>query len=188
MREKKDGSFSRILNLKKLNKHVEYLHFKMDSVWTAIRLMTPNCYMASIDLKDAYYSVPILPSHQKYLKFQWNNVLYQYTCFPNGLALCPKKFTKLMKRVYATLRQLGHISSAYIDDSWLMGIDWYTCARSVIDTAKVRVCCSPSEIGPCANPATCVFGFYFGFCTYGSEKACILKEAATHLLSLTPAL
>ena len=27
--------------------------------------------MASIDLKDAYYSVPIATAHQKYLKFQW---------------------------------------------------------------------------------------------------------------------
>ena len=107
-----------ILNLKSFNQHIEYQHFKMDSVWTAIRLMTPSCYMASIDLKDAYYSVPIAESHQKYLKFEWKNMLYQFTCFPNGLAFCPRKFTKLMKPVFATLRQLGHLSSGYIDDSW----------------------------------------------------------------------
>ena len=65
---------------------VEYQNFKMDSVWTAIRLITPNRYMASIDLKDAYYSVPIAKPHQKYLKFEWNNMLYKFTCFPNSLA------------------------------------------------------------------------------------------------------
>lgn len=63
--EKKDGSHRMIFNLKSFNKHLTYYHFKMDSVWTAIRLLTPNCYMASIDLKDAYYSVPIANSHQK---------------------------------------------------------------------------------------------------------------------------
>ena len=46
-----DGSFRMILNLKRFNQHVEYQHFKMDSIWTTIRLITPNCYMASIDLK-----------------------------------------------------------------------------------------------------------------------------------------
>jgi len=46
---KKDGSYGMILNWKRFNQHVEYRHFKMDSVWTAIRLITPNSYMASID-------------------------------------------------------------------------------------------------------------------------------------------
>ena len=77
--------------------------------------MTPNCYMAAVDLKDAYYSVPIAVAHQKYLKFEWGGKLqYQFTCFPNGLAFCQRKFTKLMKPAYAVLRQVGHINSPYI--------------------------------------------------------------------------
>ena len=39
-----------ILNLKGLNKHIEKHHFKMDTLWSAVRLMTPHCFMASIDL------------------------------------------------------------------------------------------------------------------------------------------
>ena len=46
IRPKKDGGFRLILNLKNLNEHVEYQHFKMDTLQSAIRLMTPNCYMA----------------------------------------------------------------------------------------------------------------------------------------------
>ena len=114
-----------------------YLHFKMDTLKDAIRLMKPNCYMASIDLKDAYYSVPINKSHQKYLKFMWNNVLYAFTCFPNGLAFCPRKFTKLLKPVYSTLRQLGHVSSPYIDDSFLEGDDYQSCLENLVDTIKL---------------------------------------------------
>jgi len=134
---KKDGSYRMVLNLKSFNQHIEYQHFKMDSLWTAIRLMTPSCYMASVDLKDACYSVPIAESHQKYLKFEWKNMLYQFTCFLNGLAFCPRKFTKPMKPVFATLRQLGHLSSGYIDDSWLMGSVWNDCAKNVVDTVKL---------------------------------------------------
>ena len=93
LRPKPDDSHRMILNLKQLNKSVEYEHFKMGTLWTIIRMMKPNCYMASIYIKDAYYSVPIAETDQKYLKFEWQGVLYKFTCFPNGLALCPRKFT-----------------------------------------------------------------------------------------------
>lgn len=63
VRPKKDGSYRMILNLKSLNQYVEYHHFKLDTIWTA--MMTPECFMASIDLKDAYYSVHIDDLHQK---------------------------------------------------------------------------------------------------------------------------
>ena len=41
----------------------------MKSINQVIDIVRPNVYMASIDLKDAFYSIPIHPEHQKYLKF-----------------------------------------------------------------------------------------------------------------------
>ena len=137
VRSKKDGTTRMILNLQSLNEHVVYLHFKMNTLKNAISLMKPNCFMASIDLKGAYYSVPIAQVHQKYLKFQWENKLYAFTCFPNGLEFCFRKFTKLRKPVYSVLRQLGHASSPYIDDSYLQGDDYYSCLANVIDTVRL---------------------------------------------------
>ena len=58
-RPKKDGSVRIILNLKKLNESMDYQHFKMETLNHALQLMTQGCYMASIDLKDAYYSIPV---------------------------------------------------------------------------------------------------------------------------------
>ena len=49
-RPKKDGSHRLILNLKKLNEHIVYHHFKMDSLHSATQLMKPNCWMAVLDL------------------------------------------------------------------------------------------------------------------------------------------
>ena len=109
---KKDGSFRLILNLKELNEYVQYHHFKMDTVNTSFTLLFRNCYLASVDLRDAYYSVPVAKQHQKYLKFSWNGNLYQFTAMPNGLACAPRYFTKLMKPVFATLRQKGYISTS----------------------------------------------------------------------------
>ena len=147
--------------------------------------------MASIDSKDAYYSVPTAKSHQKYLKFEWNNMLFQFTCFPNGLAFCPRKFTKLMKPVFATLRQFGHLSSGYIDDSWLMGPDWDDCAKNVVDAVKLL-----DTLGFVVQPEKSVFIptqklMFLGF-TLDSvpmqvsptpDKALKLKQAATDLLN-----
>ncbi|CAB4016914.1 Hypothetical predicted protein [Paramuricea clavata] len=152
LKEKKDGSYRMILNLKRLNAHVQYHHFKMESIQSAIRLLTPNCFMASIDLKDAYYCVPIASFHHKYLKFEWNGSLYQFTCFPNGLACCPRKFTKLMKPVFCYLRKLGHQSSPYIDDSLLTGQTYDDCAANVIDTTQLI-----DNLGFIAHPDKSVF-------------------------------
>ena len=58
-----------ILNLKRLNKFVDYKHFKMESLQNVLELIRPGIYMASIDLKDAFYSVPIHKNHQAYLAF-----------------------------------------------------------------------------------------------------------------------
>ena len=48
-------------------------------------MVKQHCFMASVDLKDAYYSVPIAEEDKKYLKFQWQGKLYKYVCFPNDL-------------------------------------------------------------------------------------------------------
>ena len=75
VRPKKDGAHWMILNLKDLNEHGQYHHFKIETLIDAIRLMTPNCFMASVDLKDAYYSILIAKEHQKYLKFEFEGSL-----------------------------------------------------------------------------------------------------------------
>ena len=53
--------------------------------------------MASIDLKDAYYSVSIHSDFQKYLKFSWRGQLYKFVCFPNGLTLALDMIHKIVK-------------------------------------------------------------------------------------------
>ena len=66
-------------------------------------MVTRNCFMTTIDLKDAYYSVAISRLFQKFLKFKWEDKLYCFTCFPNGLRPCPRKFTELNKAPITTL-------------------------------------------------------------------------------------
>ena len=131
---KKDGSHHLILNLKQFNTNVAHHHFKMDFIQTIAKLVTPNCFMASLDLKDAYYSLPIRKADRKFLCFMWRGELYEFTCLPNGLASAPRQFTKTLKPVLATLHKQGHISVAHIDDCYLQSQTYEQCVGNVIDT------------------------------------------------------
>ena len=123
-----------ILNLKKLNKHIAHNHFKIDTLQSCINLMNKNYYMGSRDLSDAYYSISISPESQKYLKFRVGHQLNKFITLPNGLSSAPRIFTKLMKPVYSTLRTRSHISSGYLDDSFLLGDTPDQCKANINDT------------------------------------------------------
>ena len=122
-RPKKNGGTRIILDLSELNKCLDYQHFKMDNIHTATYLITPNCYLASVDLRDAYYSVPVHPEHRKYLKFIWNQKMWQFKVLPNGLSTAPRLFTKLLKPVFSQLRREGHTVVGYLDDTIIIGKD-----------------------------------------------------------------
>ena len=67
IRQKPDGSCRLIRNLKNLNEDMPYIHFKMETLQSFLSLITPGCYLASLDLKDAYYSVAVHPDHTRFL-------------------------------------------------------------------------------------------------------------------------
>ena len=117
VREKSSGGFRIILNLSSLNKFVNYEHFKMESLDFAISLISKDCFLASVDLKDAYYSISIAREHRRFLKFYWRGILYHFSRLPMGLACAPRFFTKLLKPVFSALRSFGFLSVIYIDDT-----------------------------------------------------------------------
>lgn len=121
LRQKRNGSHRLILNLKPLNPYVEYFHFKMTTLSSALELITPNCFMASIDLSDAYYSVRVSPGHRKFLQFEFENQQYRFTCLANGISSAPRTFTKLLKVPLSHLREQHNIIvTAYLDDLLLI--------------------------------------------------------------------
>ena len=66
---KKGDELHPVINLKPLNHFVEYHHFKMEGLSSFFVFINPNDYMISMDLKDAFLSVPIHADHSKYLLF-----------------------------------------------------------------------------------------------------------------------
>ena len=131
---KHDGGHRLILNLKHLNEFVEKHHFKMETLKTALSLVKPNAFFGSLDLRQAYYSLPIHKECRKFLRFIWDGVIYEYSSLPNGLSTGTRIFSKLLKPMYSALRKLGHTNVAYIDDSFLQSDTYHECVRNISDT------------------------------------------------------
>lgn len=136
-RPKKDGRARIILNLKQFNNHMQHIHFKMETLKSAVNLMTPDCYFGSVDIADAFYSIPICAQDRKYFRFMYDGGKYQFTALVMGLSTAPRVFTKVLKPVFSCLRAKGHISTIYIDDSCLQGRTFETCLSNITDTVTL---------------------------------------------------
>ena len=137
-RPKKDGKIRIILNLKSFNEnYLEKQHFKMETLQSAVNAMRPNCFFGSVDLAEAFYSIPIKVSDRKFFRFWHLNQKFQFTALIMGLTHSPRVFTKILKPVFAHLRAKGHISSAYIDDSCLQGSTYDRCLKNIHDTIQL---------------------------------------------------
>ena len=139
LRYKKDGSPRPIINLKNLNSHIVYSHFKMETLNHALDLISEGCWLASLDIKDAYFHVKIDKKFWKYLKFSWKGTLYCFTCLCFGLASAPRIFTKLCKPIVAILRGEGHIIIIFLDDILVIGRTFEICQVTLWETFRLFV-------------------------------------------------
>ncbi len=75
-------------------------------------------WFVTIDLKDAYFHISILPCHRKFLRFAFGGKAYQYRVLLFGLALSPRTFTKCIDAALVPLWLQGICIMIYIDN-WL---------------------------------------------------------------------
>ncbi|KAI2668821.1 Transposon Ty3-G Gag-Pol polyprotein [Labeo rohita] len=67
-----------ILDLRGLNHSVKALKFKMLTVKTVVTQIQHHDWFVTIDLKDAYFHIEILPQHRKFLRFAFGGEAYQF--------------------------------------------------------------------------------------------------------------
>ncbi|KAL0155411.1 hypothetical protein M9458_049674, partial [Cirrhinus mrigala] len=116
---KTDGGPHPILDLRQLNHSVMRLKFTMLTVNQVVSQIRSEDWFVTIDLKDAYFHVSILPQNRKFLRFAFRGEAYQYRVLPFGLALSPRTFTKCVDAALAPLRLRGIRILNYID-VWLI--------------------------------------------------------------------
>ena len=120
---KTDGSHRPVFDLKSLNQFVHKEKFKMTTPRTVTNAMHKGDWAVSIDLKDAYFHVPIHVRSRRLLRFAiaTNDGLrvFEYRALPFGLTSAPRVFTK----VILPLGHHAHLHAVcllqYLDD-WLL--------------------------------------------------------------------
>ena len=122
----------------------------MENINSLIDLLRPNDFIATIDLKDAYFTVPIHDDHSKFLRFYWHGLLYEFIVLPFGLTLAPRVFTKLMKPIIAYLRGKFVRIIIFLDDIAILGNSFAECSQNVTTVVKVL-----EEMGFVVNKEKC---------------------------------
>lgn len=135
--KKPNNTFRFILNLKRLNEFITAPHFKLEDFRAVKNIIFFNSFMASVDLRDAYFVIPVYKGYRKYLRFVFEDQLYEFTCIPFGLCTAPFLFTKIMKLVIRHLRSKGFLSISYLDDFLLLGSSEEECLKNVMVTTSL---------------------------------------------------
>ena len=138
-KSKKDGSYRMILNLKKLNALVDAPHFKMESIRNIVSMVRRNVWIASVDLKDAFFTIPICEDDINYLKFLWDGQTLAFLAMPDGYSDAMCIFTKILKPPFKVLREEGHLSVVYVDDVYLQGETRGECCQNILATLNLML-------------------------------------------------
>lgn len=131
---KKTGDLRPVLDLRGLNAFLKVMPFHMLRTSEVLQVLSPGEWFTTIDLKDAYFHVPIARSHWKFLRFAFRGRHFQFRVLPFGLSLSPRVFTRVVAAALSPLQARGLKILPYIDD-------WLVCApsrdRAVQDTEVV---------------------------------------------------
>ena len=113
--EKASGGWRSVISLSHLNEFVQLTQFKMETVAFVLLSVREGDFLASLDLKDAYFQIPIHPSSRKLLRFTSEGTAYQFRALCFGLSTAPQVFTA----VSAWAHSHGIRLLRYLDD-WLV--------------------------------------------------------------------
>ena len=120
---KKDGDWRPVFDLKSLNQFVRKEKFKMTTPRVVTNALHHGDWVVSVDLKDAYFHIPIHKKSRHLLRFAVETDdglrVFQFRALPFGLTSAPRVFTK----VILPLGHLAHMHAVcllqYLDD-WIL--------------------------------------------------------------------
>ena len=117
--EKASGGWKPVIDLSHLNEFVHLTRFKMETVASVLLSVREGDFLASLDLKDTYFQIPIHPSSRKLFRFMSEGTVYQFRALCFGLSTAPQVFTRVFAAVSAWAHSHGIRLLCYLDD-WLI--------------------------------------------------------------------
>ena len=88
--EKASGGWRPVIDLSYLNEFVQLTRFKMETVASVLLCVREGDFLASLDLKDVYFQIPIHPSSRKLLRFMSEETIYRFRALCVDCRLLPR--------------------------------------------------------------------------------------------------
>jgi hypothetical protein len=131
-----DSAFRLCTDYRKLNDFQRKTTFQMDDFQLNSEIIIPGDFGMLLDLKDAYLTLGLHPSHRKYCRFRdpLTRQRLQWLMVSFGISEAPRFCTKLLRPLIARLKQIGIRCIIYIDDILLLHQDRIQLARSMAVT------------------------------------------------------
>ena len=108
-----------VIDLSPFNEFVQQTPFKMETASSVLLSVRKGDFLASIDLKDAYFQIPVHVFSRKWLRFVLNGTVHRFRVLCFGLSTAPQVFTGVFTTVSAWAYACGVRLLRYLDD-WLV--------------------------------------------------------------------
>ena len=96
---KKSGNYRVTVDFRRLNDRIEADGFPLPLLRSFTDELNKTKLFSAIDLKDAFYNIPITKESQKYTAFVTHNNIYQFKRLPMGLKSSPTVFQKIFSKI-----------------------------------------------------------------------------------------
>ena len=114
-----------IIDLSLLNKRIKKQGFRMEDLSSIAKIIFPGLWGVKLDLKDAYFHIPLPPRIWKYFLFALGKgkdmEFFYFKVLPFGLTSAPWAFTRVMKAIKRELRLQNIQVTSYLDDFLILG-------------------------------------------------------------------
>ena len=120
-----------------LNHFADKEECKYESLSDTIQMLQPHFWMAKVDLKWAYRSMPIKPEHYTLTGLQWTfkgnrePTTLVDTAFPFGARKSPSHFNRITKAVKRMMTRRHFNCQVYLDDFLLFEDSFEKCSESL---------------------------------------------------------
>ena len=114
--ENPEGSSRPCTNLKPVNRLIHVTYFTLPTVREILPYLKKGYYACKLDLKSAYFHMPIAEKDASWLCFRHGGRVFRWNCLPFGLNIAPREWQRLMLPVVNHLRKKGVLLSVYLDD------------------------------------------------------------------------